>query len=309
MTASKILTAFVVAAAIAPVLGSCSKDDAPDRPNSSVVSDIEGTRVTSVNNVNIQYDDKGRAFRFVNGQYNDDMIEIDYSKNKLYLGDIYDGAEEIDVKFNDKGFITEMSSSWDEKDDGYQYKGSGKLTFSYDKDNCLTSMKSKTSETEKDLSSKDTYKYEEESTYTFTWRNGNLTKLDFNETEKEDGEKETYRSYTDVDYSNDENTFRQFPLSFLDHMDADFTIFFTVGLFGNGPKMLPESMTYTDEDDDYTRTYNISFNLNSNGSFNRENGPFGTVQYGYSDITRAAFAGDKAFRFTTRSLFKGSKKH
>lgn len=309
MKSTKILTAFVVAAAIAPVMGSCSKDDAPDRPNSSQVSDMDGTRVTSVGNTQIRYDEKGRAYRFRDSYGYE--IEIDYSKNKItasYNGE-YDPEQQMDVKFNGKGFITEMSSSWSEKDDEYEYKGSGKITFSYDKNDCLTSIKTKMSETEKDLSDKSTSHYSEESTQKFNWSKGNIVSINYDETEVEDGDKDTYRTDMEIQYSFDENKFRQFPMSLLYESDGDYDVFFAVGLMGNGPADLPEQMTIN-EDGEGTRTLSINFDLNDNGSINTEYfGNYTSYAYGYTDITRSVAAGGKTFRLSPRALFMGMKKH
>ncbi len=306
MTTPKILTAFVVAAVIAPVMGSCSKDDAPDGPNSSLVSDIDGTRVTTIGNTEIKYDDNGRAYRFIDSYGYE--IMIDYSNKKLCFSDSdYDESDDMDIKFNGDGFITELSSSWNEKDEGYEYKGSGKITFSYDKNDCLTKMYFKSSETEKDLSDNSTSQYSEESTLTFNWNNGNLTSMNCNEIEIEDGDRDTYNFSTTVDYGSVANKFRQFPMSLLYVVGGDYDLLFAVGLMGNGPVNLPERITISEEGEG-SYPYDIDFTLNDNGSIASEYGPI-TVNYGYSAISRANMTAGRMFRLTPRSFFKGVKKH
>lgn len=285
MKTFKLLAVSAFALALAPAFTSCKGDDAPQEPNGSEASVIDGTHLTSIDNCHIGYDKHNRPVSFTNSYDEDDVISIDYSANKIYFDE-----GELDVKFNNKGFITEMSSSWDLKEevDGetYHYKGSGKLTFSYDKNNCLTSMKENSSETEKYSGSKETYKYSRDSKIDFTWNNGKLVKMYCQEKEEEDGEKDEERYNVDIEYSDDVNAYKQFPLSIIYATDVELDVLFSVGLFGNGPAYLPDYLTVNYEDDD-EESYSISFSINENGSLNTEKVGYKTWQYGYSDITRA----------------------
>lgn len=304
MKTLKFLSVAAVALAIAPVFNSCKSDDAPDEPNGSEAAVIDGTHVTSINNCHIGYDQHNRPVSFTDG-HDEDAISIDYNANKIYFED-----GELDVKFNKNGFITEMSSSWDLKyeEDGESYhsKGSGKITCSYDKNNCLTSMKETSSETEKYSESKETYKYTRDAKTTLTWNNGNLVKIYSEEKENENGEKDEEHYTTDVEYSNDVNPYKQFPLSLLDAFEDGFDVFFAVGLFGNGPAYLPRSMSIEDEDG-YTDSYNLTFSLNNNGSFNIEKYANQTWYYGYSDISRAGNFSGKSLKLNSiRNIFRHS---
>lgn len=288
MKTIKVWGVLALSAAVLPLVGSCSKDDAPERPSSAEVSDIDGTRVTSVGDCRIRYDENGRPYRFKD---NYSEIEIDYEKNKILFED-----EKMDVKFNGKGFITEISASWDYsenddyrsrgEDENYHYKGSGKITFSYDKNNCLVSLKSKSSETETDLSNNHKNHYSYEETQNFNWSKGNLKSIVYDATEEEDGDKEYYKANIDIDYGFEENKFKQFPMTFLYEFEGAYEIFFAVGLFGNGPVDLPDHIDIVEEDD-YSISSDITFTLNENESISTESSRLGNYTYGYSKITRS----------------------
>lgn len=306
MKTLKFLSAAALALAIAPVFNSCKSEDAPEDPNGSEAAIIDGTHVTSINNIHIEYDRYNRPISFTD-QYDDEGISIDYNANKIYA----DG-DELDVKFNKNGFITEMSTSWDEKDvedgDTYHSKGSGKITFTYDKNNCLTSIKETSSETEKYSGSNETYKYSRDVKTDLTWNNGNLVRIYSEEKEDEDGEKDEERYTTAVEYGNDVNSYRQFPLSLLETFEEGLIeVCFAVGLFGNGPAYLPEAVSITDTEG-YDDSFSISFRLNNNGSFMTETGKYGTWQYGYSDISRAGnFSGKTLKLRPIKRMFRHRK--
>ncbi|WP_288979911.1 hypothetical protein, partial [uncultured Parvimonas sp.] len=95
--------------------------------------------------------------------------------------------EEAKVSFNSDGYVTGISASWNYNEDGYSYKGSGKISFSYNGNGQLVSYIESSSESGKEdgesFSSQGSYKA------TYTWKDGNLIKVVTKEESTEDGEK------------------------------------------------------------------------------------------------------------------------
>ncbi len=286
----KLIGAFALSLAMVPMFSSCGDDDAPDKPISAAVSNIDGTHVTRVGNCRIEYDEKGRPVSF-SDNYGVEL-EIDYSKN-LITGDDYD----MKVKFNNKGFITELSASWDEVEDDYgdqvRYQGNGKYIISY-KDDRISTIKGSSSETVTDLDSKETSKYSGELTDTYVWNKGMLTKIKHRLDEKEDGEKWSENADTEVEYGTEVNEYLQFPLSIIHNSEILYPEMYIVGLFGNGPSLLPSKVSV--EEDDYSTSANVDFDLNANGSIKKETaGRWGFWVYSYEEFTRGQeFATDDA---------------
>lgn len=268
-----MITCFI----ILTLANACSKDDLPD----VMVSDMDGKRVSSVGGCKIKYDEKDRPYKFIG--YDGENVEIDYDKNKLYFDEV-----EYNLKFH-KGLISEMTFSIIDNSDSYQSRHTGKYTFSYDKDNCLTKMtedvSGKIQYDDKDYAESISLRTEQN----FKWRNGNLRHIAYNGVEDYDGKEYVFSSDIEIEYGYEENRFRQFPLGFLYNFEDFCDVLFAVGLFGNGPVNLPDEMIISEEEDDefYDYTRSFSFALNSNGTIKSEKYGVTTISYGYSTLTRA----------------------
>lgn len=297
----KSLSFLTIGAVTVPILFSCSSDEpkGADDANKSVI-DFDGLRLTSVNNYWIQYDNKGRVVE-VGGRYDD--LEIDYSSGTFELEN-----EEGKISFNGNGYITEISLSWNEKEDGYVDKGNGSVKFSYDSNGHLVSIKTSAEGTEKDPYG-DTEKWESNYTSSLKWKNNNLISTTQTGWEKEDGEKENYEGELFISYSSDINEFNQFPLSIASYvLDSDdlISILAAVGLFGKGSALLPDQMEVVDGS--YTETYNINFDINRNGSIDEEYfGRYESYSYSYSLINTKSCSELNDKKLSFRKLFV--KKH
>lgn len=276
---------------LTPAISSCSSDDSgvtPEGPSEATSSDIDGTRVTKVGGVSISYDEKGRPYLFKQSGSSRNEVEIDYNEGEINFYENNRLSQTVGVTFNGSGFISKLTLSYDIEDEDYREKASGDMKFSYDGNGHLTKIKEDASGKVTDLEEDESYNFSIESTTTLTWEKGNLMKIAYDESERMNGyEVESDESMTYFEYGREANEFEQFPMSLCyDNMD-NLDIFFVVGLFGNGPADLPSYSEY--EEDGRTRhSYNISFSLNRNGSFDTERmGSYNTWNYDYSRITRS----------------------
>ena len=295
----RMVGAAALCAVLMPALSSCGSDD-DDEPNGG--PDIPGieeegpsgvstpVRLTSIGGVNIYYDDKGRVERI--GNY----VEIDYSKGTIGLED-----GEMDIKFNGKGYVSEISGSWDYGVDDGRAKGSGKMKFTYNGSGNLVRCNSSSNETYYE----DGYKYSYSETFTMDaeWKDGNLEKIEATAVEKEDGETDRDYMVTTYAYGNQINKYYQMPIAlsygFFD--DEEISVLAAAGLFGIGSKYLPSALA--EVEDSYTDSYRISYTLNDNGSIAREYFDNSAYNWNYSEITRGAFDAAPAKKADVRSIF------
>ena len=278
--------AFALCAVMVPAVTSCGDDnDEPGNGGSAVVMD--GTRLTSINNALIQYDSEGRVARFGSRS---DYGEIDYRNGILHLSDD-DEYGDMNVRFNGAGYISQLSQDWDYEDDGERWQGSGKATFSYDGDGHLVKVNISSSESYRDYEDGESGKYTEEYTVDLSWRNGNLMTITQRGEENEDGDRERWEEVYDLTYNLQENRYLQPTISQFESIldESEYTILACAGLFGIGSELLPSKIVESD-DDGYTHTTNLTFNLNANGTIASERDNYNTYIYGYSDApdTRAA---------------------
>ena len=228
----------------------------------------------------------------------------------------WDGASNLSLSFNSKGYITKVKGSWSY---AYadNYAGSLEWNASYDKDGHLTEMTT-TEEEKSDYYDKGISKT------TLSWIGGNL--VSYNSESKwydEDGQVVESDSSTGIfTYGTQQNKYKQYPAIITANDDYGL---FNMGLFGLGPNNLPtsynevsvteyEEYEYKSESiENYTST--STFTLNDNGSIDteiwtsdRDNYPL-KYMYSYSDInsvskgitrsvamTSAMSASDKAKR-------------
>ncbi len=307
---------FSIAGALAlcitmiPTVTSCGDDDGnePGMGGSTIIEENTGTRLTSVGNVLIKYDSEGRVSRFGN---DDEYGEIDYKDGVIYMSDFSDEGGDIKVKFNGSGYIASLSQDWEYTYDGEWSKGSGKVSFSYDGDGHLEKVSMSSSEKYKDEEYGESGEYSEETTVELKWRNGNLVQILQNGTESEksdDGgyDKDDWIEDYAFDYSMMDNLFLQMTLSQFDNVldESGFSVLACAGFFGVGSKTLPSRIVETDEDG-YTRTSNLSFTLNPNGTIASETENGYTYNYGYGDVVVVRSASDdKIFSSKKGRLFR-----
>ena len=303
---------FGLIAVCAMTLSACGDDD----------DDNGGLLLTSfsfhsgisyyMNTYCINYDAKLRPYKY-SFEYDDfanDILIIDYDNGKMDMPD-WDGASNLSLSFNSKGYITKVKGSWSYAyaDD---YAGSLEWSTSYDKDGHLTEMTT-TEEEKSDYYDKGISKT------TLSWIGGNL--VSYNSESKwydEDGQVVESDSSTGIfTYGTQQNKYKQHPAI----LAVDDTGLFIMGLFGLGPNNMPTSYNedyvgeYEGNKSEYRENYTSTFTLNDNGSIDteiwtsdRDNYPR-KYMYSYSDVnsvskgitrsvamTSAMSASDKAKR-------------
>lgn len=240
------------------------------------------------------------VFNYTNGKLlsgiTDDECNFTITENPLKINIIYrdydDEYEEINItniKTNTNGFATSVDFE-DIYNSGHENDvDHGTFTFKYDSDGHIIEQ---------------AYKYNDEdyksvSTATYTWNNGNLTKIHIYEesTEEEYNEiiDETY-TYTYGDASQNPN-----PGIFFESMyNYTYDFMWYAGLLGKPTKNIPTSLTYVSSyTENGTNTYtsneqnNIYVNYNPNGSvasikYSDLNGYSSTEYYGYNGEPAAA---------------------
>ena len=293
---------FGLMAVCAMTLSACSDDDddnGGDNSTSSVDNPLVndgGLLLTSIscqsdgsNEIDIDYiyyDAKLRPYKYTADytNYAYDVLIIDYDNGKMDMPD-WDGASNLSLSFNSKGYITKVKGSWSCSDDGDNLSGSLEWNASYDKDGHLTEMT--TNEEEK----RDEYNEKGISKTTLIWTGGNL--MSFNGDSKwydEDGQVDESSSTGIFTYGTQQNKYKQYP-AIISVNDGNGL--FNMGLFGLGPNNLPTSYNYVEEYEgniyDY-ENYTSTITLNDNGSIDteiwksdRDNYP-GKYMYSYSDV-------------------------
>lgn len=233
------------------------------------------------------YDEKKRCnvvetYDYYDGPFKE--VEIDYSDNSVYFDSEGMGMK---VAFNQKGYITKLSGSWNENEEGEVSSGSLSISFTYDKSNHITST-TLTSD-EKEIYEGIEFKYSGTGKSTYTWSNDNLVNITTKYVDYENGEKsETIDKY-DITYNEGmENKTRQIPVVLSYYLiDYDISSVAIVGLFGVGPKNLPEIIIneYTEDGESYEPyETNVSYELNSDGTIKSENIDGEIQDYAYTAI-------------------------
>ena len=175
---------FGLMAVCAMTLSACGDDD-DDNGGGSSTSSVDnplvndgGLLLTSIsyqsgssNDMDtyyIYYDAKLRPYKYTYeyDDYAEDVLIIDYDNGKMDMPD-WDGASNLSLSFNSKGYITKIKGSWSYSEDGDFYSGSMEWNASYDKDGHLTVM------TTTDVEQSDDYD-KGISKMTLSWTGGNL---------------------------------------------------------------------------------------------------------------------------------------
>lgn len=273
MKLTKIIGTLAFSALMVPVFTACKDDDGPSKGSNVNDADkgilnIDGARLTAINQFRYQYDNKGRLIE-VSDSY-DDVIDIDYDDASIELWED-DGT----IAFNSNGLVTQVSLSWDEKSSDYSDKGSVVMNFKYN-NGYLASIDGSYSGTEIYYDENVTNNYKSTINYNLTWTEGNLVTFAGSGVETDVEGKYNWEESYKFSYGQDDNKFYQFPIRMAFDVlgETDLDLLAPVGLFGKGPAKLPTSCTesYQDDDDDepYVNTDYFEFELNNNGSIDEE---------------------------------------
>ena len=294
---------FGLMAVCAMTLSACNDDD-DDNGGGSSTSSIDnplvndgGLLLTSISYQSgssnymethyVYYDAKLRPYKysFKSDDYAYDVLIIDYDNGKMDMPD-WNGASNVSLSFNSKGYITKVKGSWSYSEDGDNFSGFLEWNASYDKDGHLTGI------TMNEEEKSDEYNDKGISKTTLIWTGGNL--MSFNGDSKwydEDGQVDESSSTGIFTYGTQQNKYKQFPAILA---VSDDTGLFNMGLFGLGPNDLPTSYNEVYVEDDggikYEKNYTSTFTLNDNGSIDTEiwtsdraNYPL-KYMYSYSDV-------------------------
>ena len=322
---------FGLMAVCAMTLSACSDDD-DDNGGGNSTSSVDnplvndgGLLLTSIsyqsgssNDMDtyyIYYDAKLRPYKYTYeyDDYAEDVLIIDYDNGKMDMPD-YDGASNLSLSFNSKGYITKVKGSWSYSEDGDNFSGFLEWNASYDKDGHLTGITMNNEE------KSDEYNDKGISKTTLSWTGGNL--VSYNGDTKwydEDGQVEASASSTGIfTYGTQQNKYKQYPAIIA---VSGFEGLFNMGLFGLGPNNLPTSYNevsveeYGGKKKEDKENYTSTITINDNGSIDTEiwtsdsdNYPQ-KYMYSYSDVnsvskgitrsvamTSAMSASDKAKR-------------
>ena len=257
---------------------SCDDDDDEYRMPTGPAATYAGKLVTGVGSYKFHYDDNNRCYK-VTSSYGD-VVMIDYKRGTISLES---EDEEFRVSFNGKGYITNMSGSWSDRDGEVTVKGSGSISYLYDGEGRLVSHKESASESGTYNGYR--YSYNESASMSCKWVDGDLVSVLIRCDENEDGDKSWYTDEYTITYDKmNENAERQFPVVFGDFFGDDYYTLAMVGMFGKGPAHLPETVIDEYEENGgstYTDRYNVSFGLNYDGTIDWEriNGSAYTYSY------------------------------
>lgn len=280
---------------VCPTMTSCGDDDDDDNAggngnNGSAVT-FDGQQLLSAGRYNFSYDDKGRCTE-INSGYGM-LVEIDYNKGLLVNED-----EELKVKFNGKGYISELSEKFEERDGSDYYKTDAKMSLNYDKAGHLLSINISVKESGKEDGEVFTFSAEGKATY--TWTNGNMVAGEFITNYNDDGDKGIETTVYTITYGDQPNEFNQYTYALATNViELDDMPLAMVGLIGVGPANLPSKIAveYSDtyDDDDYSESLSSTFTLNNNGTVASErmsyNGYYQqTLNYNYGSVASKAGA-------------------
>ena len=274
---------------------SCSDDDdegGSAKPANSVITTDDGdkVRLTKLGNYytfDFDYDEEGRPVKI--GDY-----DIDYDKGIIYSYE-YKDDEQASFKLNGSGFVSYVNMEWEEYDDSsLAEKGNGTINLSYDGSGRLNKITANGSYNGTEDGEK--YYVSESYTATFTYNNGKLTKIVWDGTTDEDGEKTKYKEIYTIEYEDaQENSLAQCTYSIGDII-GEYEVFlqylYYVGMLGKPTSYLPTKISYEWYEDGEMEGHNskaVSYSFNSDGTLKSETYQ-GTVYYTYSNVLSEAKA-------------------
>lgn len=197
----------------------------------------------------VTYDNQHRP---VSIQYYDGYgISIDYNTST-----IINDEDSDNVSFTREGYLKSLLSNWAEDGEYSTFS----LSFSYDSGGHLSKY------VDNEKWNYDGYYGTYSTQVTYVWENGNIVKSIEYGTYTESGYTEEETLVCTIEYSDVDNTYRQYTPGFSNVITAydDFDLN-PVGLAGIGPKKLPRRIITTDGD-----TYTFKYELNPDGSIHEE---------------------------------------
>lgn len=259
------------------IVTSCGKDDEVVTPPGL---EETGMLLTGVGDYRFYYDDKGRCTEV--DCY--DHITIDWDKSEIRTSEGYEHPlDAIPIKFktNGRGYITELSQSWDYELSGESYKGSDKATLSYDNAGHLIQASFRSEET--GIMRGESFTSKSESDYTLTWDKGNLVNAKYIEDYIEDNEHEKSEYNYEISYDcNSENAYKQWTEGVGSVFDHDIFILCHVGLFGVGTANFPTNINASHGDN--VHDYSVSVSTYSSGLISSEKFYGKTYDYTYDEV-------------------------
>lgn len=269
---------LVAAAFITCGFVACSSDDdeggsVPGGPAAT----YDGLLLGRTGDMTFKYDDKGRCTDIMLDYEEDGFVHIDYGRRTITI----DG-ETYNIAFNSSGYITSVSLSLNEKEDGYTVNVTGRITCDYDGKGHLTGGRNDFSATASGGGEK--YSETEYSSVKYLWDGNLLTQVTCDEETKTNGEvtNKEFTTYT-VSYSETANKYCQWT-----HASETFTMagdcLGFVGLFGKSSDRLVSSFKKEKTENGETlspSTTSVSYLLNENGTIETEKCGYSTYYYEY----------------------------
>lgn len=341
MKFTKFLTAFAVCAVLATSFTSCKDDEPKDNGDntennggnnnggtgsngtgaqyaSKAILKVDGEFITELSYLDVvykfTYDNEGRITE-IKSNY-DEFIKIDYSTNTFSNSDSESGK----ISFNSNGYISGYSGSWKEESDGWIETGEGTASFNYDSNGNLISHNITSNGTDTNLSENYTGKWSGSDKGNYTWNNGNLISASLQGQENEDGEIESWGHDYTLSYGSQANKYLQMPTTLANQMlfGHPMDLLATIGLFGKGPAFLPTKLFEVykeDKEEIFTQEFQMSFDLNSNGSIDTEESNYYTYSYWYGDDdqvdngpSKSTSLSSRRNTFSMKNLFGKAKK-
>lgn len=266
---------------------SCSDDDdegGSAKPSNSEITTDNGdkVRLTKLGYYTFDYDEEGRPVKI-------DEHNIDYDKGIIYGDD----EEEGTFKLNGSGFISSLSTKWEDSYSSCTEKANMTMNLSYDGSGRLNKITGNTTRNGTDDGEK--YYISESYTVTLTYNNGKLTKIVGDDTTDEDGEKTKYKDIYTIEYEDaQENSLAQCTYSIgyiietCVECGVDFQSLYFVGLIGKPTSYLPTKISYECYEDGEREESSfdiLSYSFNSDGTLKSEKrGKYDTVYYTYSSV-------------------------
>ena len=289
--------------AISASLVACGSDDDDDdnggsgvsgsmSKNVGVIDKETGMRVsTAASYYNYVYNSNG-TLEYISSSYS----RYEFSGNKVvYVDDDYYGdTQTAYVGYNSNGYVsTYKSNNSGEEDNGEKWSESSSASVTYDSQGHVTKIAVSFEEKEYETHGVD---YEKGTiTYTFTWSNNLLKKVEMMEVGEEEEGPFKYEEKMTLSYNNDANRYLQYAVFADDVFDNSFLEMVSyVGLLGKGPANLPSSL-YRDYYEEYyedgkKQTYSGTSNHNYSYGFTG----VGAISYSYDNSTKYSWAYDSA---------------
>ena len=266
---------------------SCSDDDdegGSAKPSNSEITTDNGDKVRLTKlgkDYTFDYDEEGRPVKI-------DDYNIDYDKGIFYRDE---DDEQGTFKLNGSGFVSNVNMEWEDSGSSWgTEKGNGKMNLSYDGSGRLNKITANGSYNGTEDGEK--YYVSESYTATFTYNNGKLTKIVWDGTTDEDGEKTKYKEIYTIEYEDaQENSLAQCTYSIgeiLGEYDVFLQFSYYVGMLGKPSSYLPTKISYEwyeDGEREEGSSFDISYSFNSDGTlYSETRGKYATVYYTYSSV-------------------------